>query len=99
MKRLALILLLLVGTLSAAKKPNILLILPNQMRASAMGCMGNADVRTPHIDRLAACSDEGRIVWWSVQNGWPLTSKNYAQAMPAATSCTWTGCTTSGVSR
>ncbi|NJM54620.1 MAG: sulfatase [Verrucomicrobiae bacterium] len=38
----------------AAPRPNILLILPDQMRASAMGCMGNPDVKTPNIDRLAA---------------------------------------------
>lgn len=35
------------------KRPNILLILPDQMRASAMGVSGNPDVQTPHIDRLA----------------------------------------------
>ena len=39
---------------AAAERPNILLILPDQMRASAMGCDGNAEVKTPHIDRLAA---------------------------------------------
>ena len=39
---------------SAAERPNILLILPDQMRASAMGCDGNLDVKTPHIDALAA---------------------------------------------
>ena len=38
---------------AAPERPNILLILPDQMRASAMGCMGNPDVRTPHIDGLA----------------------------------------------
>lgn len=38
----------------AAERPNILLILPDQMRASAMGCDGNAQVKTPNIDRLAA---------------------------------------------
>lgn len=38
----------------AAERPNILLIFPDQMRASAMGCMGNRDVKTPQIDRLAA---------------------------------------------
>jgi arylsulfatase A-like enzyme len=37
-----------------ADRPNILLILPDQMRGSAMGCAGNREVRTPHIDRLAA---------------------------------------------
>jgi arylsulfatase A-like enzyme len=38
---------------AAAERPNILLILPDQMRATAMGCMGNAEVQTPHIDALA----------------------------------------------
>lgn len=38
----------------AAARPNILLILPDQMRASAMGCAGNPDVQTPHINRMAA---------------------------------------------
>ena len=39
---------------AAAPRPNILIIMPDQMRASAMGCDGNTDVKTPHIDRLAA---------------------------------------------
>lgn len=44
------------GTTSSlrAERPNILVILPDQMRASAMGCDGNPDIKTPHIDRLAA---------------------------------------------
>ncbi len=55
--RLALIITTAVGLLHpthGASKPNILLILPDQMRASAMACDGNPDVQTPHIDRLAA---------------------------------------------
>jgi arylsulfatase A-like enzyme len=39
---------------AADRRPNVLLILPDQLRAQALGCMGNPDVRTPHIDRLAA---------------------------------------------
>jgi len=37
-----------------AKRPNILFILPDQLRSQALGCMGNRDVHTPNIDRLAA---------------------------------------------
>ena len=37
-----------------ARRPNVLFILPDQMRAQALGCMGNRDVRTPHLDRLAS---------------------------------------------
>ncbi len=33
--------------------PNIILLLPDQMRASAMGVAGNPDVQSPNIDRLA----------------------------------------------
>lgn len=53
MKRLTLLLLIAAQPVFAAP-PNILLILPDQMRASAMGCDGNAEIKTPHIDRLAA---------------------------------------------
>ncbi len=38
------------------KKPNILFILTDQMRSTAMGCAGVEKVRTPNLDRLA---DEG----------------------------------------
>lgn len=38
----------------AARRPNILLFFPDQMRAQAMGAYGNTDVRTPNLDRLAA---------------------------------------------
>jgi arylsulfatase A-like enzyme len=36
------------------RRPNVLLIIPDQLRAQSLGCMGNPDVRTPHIDRLAS---------------------------------------------
>ncbi|HZT33463.1 MAG TPA: sulfatase [Bryobacteraceae bacterium] len=39
---------------AAERRPNVLLILPDQLRAQALGVMGNRDVRSPHIDRLAA---------------------------------------------
>ncbi|HEV2275560.1 MAG TPA: sulfatase [Acidobacteriaceae bacterium] len=38
----------------AKRPPNVVLILPDEWRAQALGCMGNADVRTPHLDRLAS---------------------------------------------
>ena len=36
------------------KQPNILYIFADQMRGSAMGCMGDEPVQTPNLDRLAA---------------------------------------------
>lgn len=35
-------------------KPNILVILADQHRADCLGCYGNGQVRTPHLDALAA---------------------------------------------
>ncbi len=37
-----------------ARPPSILLILPDQWRGEDLGCMGNPDVRTPHLDRMAS---------------------------------------------
>ena len=33
--------------------PNIVYVFADQMRAHAMGCMGNKQVITPHLDRIA----------------------------------------------
>ena len=35
-------------------RPNVLVIMPDQLRGQALGCMGNPDVQTPHLDRLAS---------------------------------------------
>jgi arylsulfatase A-like enzyme len=35
-------------------KPNILLVLCDQWRSDALSCHGHPDVKTPHIDALAA---------------------------------------------
>jgi choline-sulfatase len=37
-----------------AAKPNILIIMPDQMRADCMGCAGHPQIRTANLDRLAA---------------------------------------------
>lgn len=47
------------GALGAAaaprrRRPNILFILPDQLRAQSVGFLGNSEVRTPHLDKLAA---------------------------------------------
>jgi len=38
----------------SANRPNVLFIMADQFRHDWMGCAGNACVRTPHLDRLAA---------------------------------------------
>lgn len=52
----------LAGTLGSAAvlgaadspRPNIVFLLPDQLRAQALGCMGNKDAITPNFDRLAS---------------------------------------------
>ena len=37
----------------AQKRPNILLLMADQVRWDALGCYGNTQIRTPNIDRIA----------------------------------------------
>ena len=38
---------------SKKKKPNIIFLLTDDQRYNALGCMGNAEIKTPNIDNLA----------------------------------------------
>jgi arylsulfatase A-like enzyme len=38
----------------AARRPNIVFLMPDQHRYHAVGCLGNSEVKTPHIDKLAS---------------------------------------------
>ena len=40
--------------MAGAERPNIILIMPDQHRADALGCAGNPVVTSPNIDRLAS---------------------------------------------
>ncbi|MGH9657419.1 MAG: sulfatase family protein, partial [Bryobacteraceae bacterium] len=42
------------GAAAQPKPPNILVIMPDQWRGMDLGAAGNRQVRTPHLDRLAA---------------------------------------------
>ncbi|MBK5291303.1 MAG: sulfatase-like hydrolase/transferase [Acidobacteriia bacterium] len=39
---------------AAQRRPNILFVFADQLRAQSVGCYGNEEVKTPHIDRLAS---------------------------------------------
>jgi arylsulfatase A len=52
--RLLLILLLSFATTQAADKPNIILILADDLGINDLACYGRKDHSTPHLDRLAA---------------------------------------------
>jgi len=41
------------GAAAGRPRPNFLIILPDQLRAQALGCMGNPEIRTPNLDALA----------------------------------------------
>ncbi len=40
--------------LAADRPPNLVFILTDNQGAWTLGCYGNPDIRTPHIDRLAS---------------------------------------------
>jgi len=40
-------------TKSTAKRPNIIIFMPDEMRADSLGCYGNVVSKTPNFDRLA----------------------------------------------
>ena len=42
------------GRSGAAERPNIILVITDDQRFDALGCMGNPVLKTPHIDGLAA---------------------------------------------
>ena len=39
---------------AAVERPNIVFLMPDQLRHHTVGCLGNQEVHTPHIDGLAA---------------------------------------------
>ena len=41
------------GAHAQTRRPNVILLFPDQMRGQALGCAGNDQVRTPHMNRLA----------------------------------------------
>ncbi len=43
-----------VAAKAAERRPNIVFLMPDQHRYHSVGCLGNAEVKTPHIDRLAS---------------------------------------------
>jgi arylsulfatase A-like enzyme len=52
------------------KRPNLLFVFPDEMRAQAIACMGQDPVITPNLDRLAS---EG-VVFTSAVSNWPVCS-------------------------
>jgi len=59
------------------RKPNVLYVFADQLRYSALGCIGNRQVRTPNIDKLAA---QG-LVFTNAISGFPLCSPYRAMLM------------------
>jgi arylsulfatase A-like enzyme len=58
-------------------KPNVLFIFADQMRASALGCMGNDSIKTPNLDSLA----EQGVLFTNAFSSAPVCSPYRAQLM------------------
>ncbi len=41
------------ASLAASRRPNVIIVMPDQMRGHDVGVAGNDQVKTPHLDRLA----------------------------------------------
>ena len=54
--------------------PNVVLIVIDALRADVLGCYGNATVKTPHIDALAA----GGVVFETAYANAPFTGTSFA---------------------
>ena len=60
------------------RPPNIILILPDQQRFDSLGCYGNRNAISPHIDRLAsegACFESAFVTPASLFRG-PIFNPN-----------------------
>lgn len=61
----------------ARKKPNVIFVFADQLRACALGCYGDKQARTPNIDRLAS---EG-VRFTNAISTWPVCSPFRAMLM------------------
>lgn len=66
-----------VSSLAADKKPNIILILADDMRASGMNFLGKEQVQTPNLDKLAG---ESTVFTNAHIMGWYIRSRQYAKS-------------------
>ena len=74
----------------AKRPPNVVFILPDEWRGQVLGCMGNPDVRTPHLDGLAA---EGVLLQNTLANTpvcCPARSSAIARRRHAGRTGAWT---------
>lgn len=72
---------------SAAKRPNLILFFPDELRADALGCYGNPVCRTPNYDRLAregARFEQCHVQYpvcgasrCSLLTGWPVSVRGH----------------------
>lgn len=68
---------LMAGGPVAPKRPNVLLVFPDQMRGSAMGFLGEEPVKTPRLDQFARQS----VVFSSAVANYPVSSPTRASLL------------------
>lgn len=76
----------------ARRKPNLLFIFPDQMRAQSLGCLGNTDVHTPNMDKLA----KGGLLFSNCISNYPVCTP-YRAALLTGRYATTTGVVANGV--
>ena len=83
------------GQLLAAqptRKPNLLIVFADQMRNASLGCIGNAEIHTPNLDRLA----KGGALFRNAISTYPVCTP-YRGMLLTGRYATTTGCVANGV--
>ncbi len=67
------------------KRPNVLLIMTDQQWAGAMSCVGNTDLKTPNMDRLAARGVRFENAYCAMPLSGPSRAAMFTGYMPSRT--------------
>ena len=82
----------LLAATASPRKPNVVFVFADQMRAASLGCLGNRDVRTPNMDKLA----KGGLLFSNCISNYPVCTP-YRASMLTGRFATTTGAVANGV--
>ena len=82
----------LIAAPAVPRKPNVLFVFADQMRAASLGCLGNPQVHTPNMDKLA----KGGLLFSNCISNYPVCTP-YRAALLTGRYSTTTGVVANGV--
>ena len=81
-KGLGLIVLLALGQAAAAKQPNVVIVIADDLNKDCVGVYGNKDIKTPNIDRLASQGMRFNLAYTSTAMCAPTRQQMYTGLYP-----------------